>query len=99
MKKVNALCRPAYLYLAISVVFILILIIQNIINADKKKLAVGLFSFKVINVAIILALKILYVLFCTVVLDALCKDGYIWLSWVLVLLPYVVFALAVMFLK
>ena len=99
MKKVNALCRPAYLYLAVSVLVILILIIQNIINGDKKELCVGTFSCNVTNVVIILTLKILYVLFWTVVLDALCKYGFKSLSWVLVVLPYVVFAVAFVLLK
>ena len=41
---------------------------------------------------LVLAMKVLYVVFWTVVLDALCKYGLKKLAWVLVLLPFVLFA-------
>jgi len=36
-------------------------------------------------------IQLLYVLFWTIILDSLCKNGYKNFSWILVLIPYVMF--------
>jgi len=89
MKSVNALCPPAYLYLAVSVVVMIILIVQNLMKSNIKKFCLGSFSCNVPNVLLVLAIKFLFIVFWTIVLDALCKYGLTNLSWLLVLFPYI----------
>lgn len=89
MKSVKALCPPAQLYLVVSVCVMIILVIQNCLNSNKKKLCLGPFTCNVTNVVIVLIIKLLSIVFWTIVLDALCKYGLTKLSWILVLLPYI----------
>jgi len=91
LKKVNSLCKPAYLYLVISVVVGLLMAAQNIYNGDITKLCVGSYICNVSNVALLFALNAVYILFWTVILDSLCKNGFKNLSWFLVLVPLVLF--------
>ena len=98
-KSINSLCRPAYLYLVVSIVVIIGLIIQNLMNRNINKLCVGTFSCNVTNVVVVLVMKLLYIVFWTVVLDALCKYGLKRLSWALVLLPYILFLIAVILMR
>ena len=93
LKKVNSLCPPAYFYLVISVVAMLLMIGQNLYNGNMNELCVGAYSCNVSNVAMLLVVKVLYVAFWTVVLDAFCKYGLKKLSWLLVLFPLVMFAI------
>ena len=92
LKKVNSLCPPAYFYLVVSVVAVLLLAAQNLYNGDLKQLCVGSYSCNVSNVLLLFVAKALYVTFWTVVLDAFCKYGLKKLSWFLVLFPLVLFA-------
>ena len=92
LKKANALCKPAYLYLMISIVIGLFIAGQNLYNGNVKQLCVGSYTCNVSNVLVLFALNALYVLFWTVVLDSLCKNGLKNLSWFLVLFPLVLFA-------
>ena len=92
LKKMNSLCQPAYFYLVVSVVAMLLMIGQNLYNRNMNELCVGTYSCNVTNVGLLLLVKVLYVGFWTVVLDALCKYGFKKISWLLVLLPLVMFA-------
>lgn len=88
----NSLCNPAKLYLTLSAVSFVLMVIQNL--SDSKKFCLGVYSCDLSfpNVFIFLV-KLGYVLFWTIVLDSLCKNGYEDLSWVIVLLPFVLFFL------
>jgi hypothetical protein len=81
------LCTPAYIYLVISIISILVIGIQNMGNANAYCL--GSYSCYTKNKVTIFIMKIIYVLFFTWILNILCKSGYETVSWVLVLLPYV----------
>ena len=85
------LCKPAYLYLILSVVGLIILSIQN--YGNTKKYCVGKFSCIVPSTVLVFLFKIMFVAFWTFILDLLCKAGYTNLSWILVLLPFIMFAL------
>ena len=87
LKKVNALCMPSYVYFMISVISLVIIIGQSLINGNMQELCVGNYTCNVSNVLLVLVLQSLYVVFWTVVLDALCKYGLKNLSWAVVLLP------------
>ena len=88
-RRLNSLCSPAYLYLAISVILLVLLAVQNLLNGNNNQLCVGAYKCNVSNVLFIFVIKVIYIGFWTVVLDALCKYGLRELSWFLVLFPIV----------
>ena len=87
----NQLCKPAQIYLVLSLISFLLMGIQNLFSGKKDKYCVGMFSCKVPNVILVFILKLLYIAFWTVVLNSLCIAGYKELSWFLVLMPFILF--------
>jgi hypothetical protein len=81
------LCPPALLYLVISGITLLMVAFQNLGNSNL--LTIGNYNSKVQNTALILTIKALCILFWTWVLNIICKSGYKWVSWLLVLLPFI----------
>lgn len=89
-KSFGGLCKPAQLYVAISVVSIVAMMLQNM--TDARKYCVGMYECDLeYNNIFVFIVQFLYVLFWTIVLDSLCKNGYTNLSWIIVLLPFVTF--------
>lgn len=70
------LCLPSKVYFVLSVIGILSSLLFPALFGDVS----GLFQ----------VVHLVYVVFWTWVLNLICKAGYKWLSWVLVLAPYVV---------
>jgi hypothetical protein len=64
-----------------------ILFIQNIGNTNSYH--IGSFSCRVPNTIAVFIVKLIYVLFWNYILNLICKDGHSGLSWLLVLLPYI----------
>lgn len=99
--KLSQLCTPAYVYFIISVLAIIIAAIQNMGN--NKKYTLGSFSCNVPSCIAIFAIKIVYILFWTWILNLICKDGHKGIAWFLVLLPFillfVILGLAMMYQK
>ena len=89
MVGIRKLCTPAYVYLVISVIAILILAYQNYNNVDVYCL--GNYSCSNTNTALIFAVKIIYVLFWTWVLNIICSAGAESVAWFLVLFPFLLF--------
>jgi hypothetical protein len=87
--KIAKLCTPAYIYLVISVVGIIVLSFQN--YGNTKKYCVGKYSCIVPSTVLVFVFKIAFVAFWTFILDVLCKAGYKNISWILVLLPFILF--------
>lgn len=73
------LCPPALLYLILSFIVLLINLLLN------RASLVGFFIYSVIYV--------LFVALWTWILNLICNAGYKWISWVLVLLPLILFIL------
>lgn len=84
---IKNLCPPALVYLIISIISIIAMAIQNYGNSDLYCL--GMYTCNVSNISIIFALKLIYVLFWTWVLNIICRGGYSGVSWFLVLFPYI----------
>ena len=84
MKK---LCTPAYVYLVISVLAIIIIMFQNGGNTDLY--CIGSFECPVPSTLTVFLFKFMYVAFWTFVLDSICKAGHKRFSWFLVVLPFV----------
>jgi hypothetical protein len=88
-KIIKKLCTPAYVYLVISVVAIIVLMFQNGGNVDLY--CIGNFECYVPSTALIFLCKFLYVAFWTFILDSVCKAGHKQISWFLVLFPFILF--------
>ena len=86
-KSLKELCSPAMLYFIISIIALILVLFQNLGNTDSYN--VGTFSCRVPNTAVVFIVKFIYVLFWTYVLNLICKDGHTGLSWLLVLLPWI----------
>ena len=95
---IRNLCTPAYVYLVISVVTVFVIALQNL--GDNSVYCLGPYGCKSNNKVTIFILKLIYILFWTWILNIICKSGYETVSWVLVLLPYVLLfvLIALMFL-
>ena len=86
-KKLKDLCTPALIYFVISILALVLVVLQNLGNNNSYH--VGSFSCRVPNTVSIFVIKIIYILFWTYVLNLICKDGHTSLSWLLVLLPWI----------
>jgi len=95
---IRDLCTPAYVYLVISIVTVLVIAIQNLGN--NSVYCLGPHGCKTENKMTIFILKLIYIIFWTWILNIICKSGYETVSWVLVLIPYVMMfiLIALMFL-
>ena len=81
------LCTPAYLYLVISVITIIVLFFQNVGNVDVYCL--GSYNCMVSSTPLIFLIKIIYVIFWTWILNLMCNAGATNLAWFFVLLPFI----------
>jgi hypothetical protein len=86
-KTLKELCTPAALYFVLSVLSLAIVMFQNLGNSDCYN--VGNFSCKVPNTFVVFIVQFIYILFWTYILNLICKDGHVGLSWLLVLLPWI----------
>jgi len=86
-KSLKELCTPAVIYFVISIVSLVVVLLQNLTNSNSYN--IGSFSCRVPNTAMVFIVKLVYVLFWTYVLNLICKDGHTGLSWLLVLLPWI----------
>ena len=75
------------LYFVISMISLVIVLMQNLGNTNSYH--VGSFSCRVPNTAIVFIVKLIYILFWTYILNLICRDGHIGISWLLVLLPWI----------
>lgn len=86
-KTLKELCTPAMIYFVISVIALAMVLLQNLGNQNSY--TVGSFSCRVPNTALVFIVKMIYILFWTWVLNLICKDGHTGISWLLVLLPWI----------
>ena len=89
------LCKPALVYLIISSVAIVVILFQNI--GTRNMYCLGSLSCDVPSVTIIFAIKILYIVFWTWILNLICKSGATKVAWFLVLLPFILFFILLLF--
>jgi len=87
MVGLNNLCSPAYFYLVISMLAIVIMGFQNMGN--ESVYCLGSYSCNVSSATLIFIIKIIYVLFWTWLLNIICKSGFTSIAWFLVLLPFI----------
>ena len=94
-RMVKKLCAPARFYLGISIFFILLMIIQNVLNNNSGELCIGAYKCDIPDIMVFFVFKVMYVLFWTWLLNCLCKYGFKSVSWFIVLLPFLLFAIAI----
>ena len=93
LKQIRKLCKPAYVYLVLSAITIILMMVQNAGASGTYK--VGMYQCPCNNTAGIFLVKAIYVAFWTFILDAVCKAGYKSVSWFLVLFPMILGAVLV----
>lgn len=86
-KSLKELCTPALVYFVISIISLSMILFQNLGNTHYYN--IGSFTNEVPNTALIFIIKLIYILFWTWVLNLICKDGHSIISWLLVLLPFI----------
>jgi hypothetical protein len=86
-KSLKELCSPAALYFIISILSLIMIVFQNLGNSNSYH--VGNFSCRVPSTVLIFIIKLIYILFWTWILNLICKDGHTGISWLLVLLPFI----------
>lgn len=86
--RLSQLCLPAKTYFILSAIGILLMVVQNLNNGDGMY-TLGTFSRRIPSKILLFSLKVGYVLFWTWVLNLICRDGHSSVSWLLVLLPFV----------
>ena len=83
------LCKPAMVYLAISVVALVAIAYQNM--GLSNMYCMGDFSCYVFSTTAVIFSEALYVLFWTWILHLMCRTGYSSISWFMVVFPLVLF--------
>jgi hypothetical protein len=83
------LCAPATVYLCVSLSALAVMYYQNMNNVDVYCL--GAYNCDVSNVSMIFIIKFIYILFWTWILNLICNSGSPGISWLLVLLPFILF--------
>lgn len=86
-KSLKELCTPAQIYFVISIVSLLLVLFQNLGNRNSYH--IGNFSCRVPDTMLVFIVKLIYILFWTWILNLICKDGHVGISWLLVLLPWI----------
>ena len=86
-KTLKDLCTPAALYFIISMIALIIVLLQNLGNTHSYNM--GNFSCRVPNTILVFIIKFIYIVFWTYVINLICRDGHVGISWLLVLLPFI----------
>ena len=87
LNRIQQLCTPAYIYLVISLIVLVVMTFQNVGN--NQQYCAGNYVCQVSNTSLIFLIKLLYVAFWTWVLNLICKAGAPIVSWILVMFPIV----------
>lgn len=85
--KFRELCPPAMLYFVVSMFVMAWVFFQNL-GHDQSQYTMGYVGFRVPNIYLMMAFKVLMILFWTYVLNLICRDGHQMLSWFMVMLPF-----------
>jgi hypothetical protein len=89
------LCPPAKLYFIISTFAVIIMLFQNM-GTPYSKYCLGYYSCDMTNKSVIFLLKMVYIIFWTIVLNMFCDNGFTILSWFFVLIPLLLFFLIIL---
>ncbi len=93
LNPLTKLCGPAHFYLVISLFFVFIATVQNAGNSSVYCL--GSLTCDVTSTTLIFAVKMIYILFWTWILNLMCTTGATKIAWTLVLLPFILMFLLI----
>jgi hypothetical protein len=94
MNYLTSVCPPATLYFVLSMITIAVIAFQSYFSGTNVY-CVGENTCVVSNIYMLYAIKILYVLFWTWLLNVMCKGGATFFAWILVLIPYILFIILI----
>jgi hypothetical protein len=80
-------CTPASVYFVLSIITLIVMVMQNL--GHPTSYCIGRFSCNVTDVSMLFLMKFVYILFWTWLLNIICREGFEGISWVLVILPYI----------
>jgi hypothetical protein len=95
VSEIKKLCTPAFVYLVIAVLGLITIMLQNVGN--ENKLCVGRVECSVSTTAGTFLVKALWIMFWTYILSTLCKYGHSNIAWFLVLLPFIIMLIALVY--
>jgi len=84
------LCTPAYVYLVLSIILLIVMFCQNMYNGVNV-FCLGSQECNITDSTNIYLIKIILIIFWTWVLNIICKEVTPTISWLLILFPFVVF--------
>lgn len=96
LKTFSKLCTPARLYFVVAMVMLILLVLTNL-NNDSNVLCIGDYSCNVPDKVLVVLLNFLYIVFWTYLLNLICKDNWKSLAWFLVLFPFIIVILFMIF--
>lgn len=85
-------CTPAKVYLAISLVTIIVIVIQNLLNPNDNELCIGAHKCTMSHKFVVLVFKIIYMLFWVWLLNFFCRKGLTKLAWFILVIPFLLIA-------
>lgn len=85
-------CTPAKVYLAISLVTIIVIVIQNLLNPNDNELCIGAHKCTMSHKFVVLVFKIIYMLFWVWLLNLFCRKGLTKLAWFILVIPFLLIA-------
>lgn len=83
----KSICNPAMVYLVLSMLALFIMALQN--YRGDSTYCLGSYDCNVSSVTLIFIVKFIYIIFWTWLLNIICKSGFPIVSWILVLLPFI----------
>ena len=83
------LCAPALFYLVISLITVFIIAFYN--YGNERVYCVGYYACPVSSIYLIFIIKLIYIIFWTWILNLICRAGLPIISWLLVLVPIMLF--------
>lgn len=87
LTKIQSLCTPAFIFFIISVLSLFVMLFDNIDNTHHY--CFGNVSCNVANTSTIFIVEILFIVFWTWFLNAICSRGYVNVAWFILLFPYI----------
>jgi hypothetical protein len=88
-RSLKQLCTPSLIYFLISILGLIIVALQNI-SSNMNTLQLGSMRMHVPSLLLLFIVKLVYILFWTWILNLICKDGYPSISWLLILVPFII---------
>jgi hypothetical protein len=87
VSKIQSLCTPAFIFFILSVLSLFVMLFDNLENTHHY--CFGNVSCNVANTSTIFIVEILFIVFWTWFLNAICSRGYVNVAWFILLFPYI----------